>query len=98
MIRIATWNINGVKARIETLCEWLSQDGPDIVCLQEIKSVDEGFPREAIERLGYNVVTHGQKGFNGVAILSRFPLEDVTPRLPGDDATSSRASSRPWCR
>ncbi|WP_099558862.1 exodeoxyribonuclease III [Hartmannibacter diazotrophicus] len=82
---IATWNINGVKARIETALEWLKQDTPDIVCLQEIKSVDEAFPREPFEALGYNVVTHGQKGFNGVAILSRFPLEDATPRLPGDD-------------
>ncbi|SON55943.1 Exodeoxyribonuclease III [Hartmannibacter diazotrophicus] len=85
MITIATWNINGVKARIETALEWLKQDTPDIVCLQEIKSVDEAFPREPFEALGYNVVTHGQKGFNGVAILSRFPLEDATPRLPGDD-------------
>ncbi|MBH0238872.1 exodeoxyribonuclease III [Methylobrevis albus] len=85
MIRVATWNINGVKARIDTALEWLRQDGPEIVCLQEIKSVDEGFPREPFEAIGYNVATHGQKGFNGVAILSKLPLEDVTPRLPGDD-------------
>ncbi len=85
MISVATWNINGVKARLDTLVDWLKRDAPDVVCLQEIKSVDEGFPREAIEALGYCVVTHGQKGFNGVAILSRYPLEDVTPRLPGDD-------------
>ena len=83
-MKIATWNINGVKARIETLLAWLGEAKPDIVCLQEIKSVDEGFPRAEIERLGYNVATHGQKGFNGVAILSRLPLEDVTRGLPGD--------------
>ncbi|XWN30591.1 MAG: exodeoxyribonuclease III [Devosia sp.] len=84
-MRIATWNINGVKARLEGLTRWLEESAPDIACLQEIKSVDEGFPSDAIERLGYNVATHGQKGFNGVALLSKRPLEDVTRRLPGDD-------------
>jgi exodeoxyribonuclease-3 len=83
-MKIATWNINGVKARIEVLLAWLREADPDIVCLQEIKSVDEGFPRAEIESLGYNVATHGQKGFNGVAILSKLPLEDVTRGLPGD--------------
>ncbi|MGQ0673425.1 MAG: exodeoxyribonuclease III [Hyphomicrobium sp.] len=84
-MKITTWNINGVKARIEGLVAYLKDAAPDVLCLQEIKSVDEGFPREPIEALGYNVATHGQKGFNGVAILSRLPLEDVTPRLPGND-------------
>ena len=83
-MRIATWNINGVKARISQLEGWLAASKPDVVCLQEIKSVDEGFPAGPIEALGYNVVTHGQKGFNGVAILSRAPLEDVRRGLPGD--------------
>ena len=83
-MKIATWNINGVKARIEVLTAWLREASPDLVCLQEIKSVDEGFPRLEIESLGYNVATHGQKGFNGVAILSKLPLEDVTRGLPGD--------------
>ena len=85
-MKIATFNINGVKARIETLLAWLEHSAPDVALLQEIKSVDEGFPRQAIEDLGYNVETHGQKGFNGVAILSKFPLEDVTRGLPGDDS------------
>jgi exodeoxyribonuclease-3 len=85
-MRIATWNINGVRARIEGLMTWLSETKPDVVCLQEIKTADEGFPRLEIEGLGYNVAVHGQKGFNGVAILSKRPLEDVTPGLPGDDA------------
>jgi len=84
MLKIATWNINGVKARLDALTAWLGEASPDIVCLQEIKSLDEAFPREPIESLGYNLQTHGQKGFNGVAILSKRPLEDVTPRLGGD--------------
>lgn len=85
-MKIATFNINGVKARIETLTTWLQDSAPDVAVLQEIKSVDENFPRQAIEDLGYNLETHGQKGFNGVAILSKFPLEDVTRGLPGDDS------------
>ena len=83
---ITTWNINGVKARLETAVAYLRDAKPDVVCFQEIKSVDEGFPREAFEELGYNVATHGQKGFNGVAILSKTPLEEVTRGLPGNDA------------
>jgi exodeoxyribonuclease-3 len=84
-MRIATWNINGVKARIDNLVHWLREAAPDIVCLQEIKSVDEGFPAEPIEELGYNLAIHGQKGFNGVALLSKHPLEDVRRGLPGAD-------------
>lgn len=84
-LKIATFNINGVKARIETLCDWLDNSAPDVALLQEIKSVDEGFPRDLIEDRGYHLATHGQKGFNGVAILSKYPLEDVTRGLPGDD-------------
>ncbi len=85
-MKVATFNINGVKARIETLTGWLKRAVPDVAVLQEIKSQDEGFPREVFEDLGYRVETHGQKGFNGVAILSRLPLEDVTRGLPGDAA------------
>jgi exodeoxyribonuclease-3 len=85
-MRIATFNINGVKARIQALCDWLDEAKPDVALLQEIKSVDEGFPREMFEDRGYNVETHGQKGFNGVAILSKLPLEDVSRGLPGDDS------------
>jgi exodeoxyribonuclease-3 len=84
-MRIATWNINGVKARQGMLQTWLSQQNPDIVCLQEIKTVDEAFPRAEIEALGYNVETYGQKGWNGVAILSKFPFDEVTRGLPGDE-------------
>lgn len=77
-MKIATFNINGVKARPPALLDWLREASPDVVVLQEIKSVDEGFPRLEVEDAGYRVETHGQKGFNGVAILSRLPLEDVT--------------------
>ena len=85
-MKIATFNINGIKARTEALLNWLAEAQPDVACLQEIKSVDEAFPREAFEALGYAVETHGMKAFNGVAILSKLPLEDVTRRLPGDEA------------
>ncbi|WP_407493243.1 exodeoxyribonuclease III [Pseudooceanicola sp. MF1-13] len=84
-MRIATFNINGIKARVDALTSWLDEASPDVVLLQEIKSVDENFPRELFEDRGYNVETHGQKSFNGVAILSKLPLEDVTRGLPGDD-------------
>jgi exodeoxyribonuclease-3 len=83
-MKIASFNINGIKARLAALTDWLDEAEADVVLLQEIKSVDEGFPREPIEDRGYRVETHGQKGFNGVAILSRLPLEDVTRGLPGD--------------
>lgn len=85
-MKIATWNINGVRARIGNLTHWLRESAPDIVCLQEIKTVDDQFPKAEIEALGYNVETHGQKGFNGVALLSRLPFDEVNRGLPGDDA------------
>ena len=84
-MKIASFNINGIKARHPALCDWLDETQPDVALLQEVKSVDEGFPRELFEDRGYNVETHGQKGFNGVAILSKWPLEDVVRGLPGDD-------------
>ncbi|MEP1614251.1 MAG: exodeoxyribonuclease III [Roseobacter sp.] len=85
-MKIATFNINGIKARIDALPTWLDETQPEVAVLQEIKSVDENFPREIFEDRGYNVETHGQKSFNGVAILSKLPLEDVTKGLPGDDS------------
>jgi exodeoxyribonuclease-3 len=83
-MRIATWNVNSIKQRIDNLSAWLAERQPDIVCLQETKCVDDAFPREPIEALGYNVAVHGQKTFNGVAILSKFKFDEVIPRLPGD--------------
>ena len=83
-MKIASFNINGIKARAAALPAWLDEANPDVVVLQEIKSVDDAFPRELFEDRGYQVETHGQKSFNGVAILSKLPLEDVTRGLPGD--------------
>ncbi|MDQ0463799.1 exodeoxyribonuclease-3 [Caulobacter ginsengisoli] len=84
-MRIATWNVNSVNARLETVLAWFEEASPDVACLQEIKCIDEKFPAEAFERLGYNVAVHGQKTYNGVAMLSKTPLEDVRKGLPGDD-------------
>ncbi len=83
-MKIASFNINGIRARLPRLLEWLAESKVDVALLQEIKAMDENFPREAIGDLGYNIETHGQKSFNGVAILSRFPIEDVSRGLPGD--------------
>jgi exodeoxyribonuclease-3 len=84
-MRIATWNVNSVRQRIEHLVTWLKECSPDVVCLQEIKCTDDAFPRLEIEALGYNVVTHGQKTFNGVALLSKLPFDETTSGLAGDD-------------
>ncbi|MEM1130931.1 MAG: exodeoxyribonuclease III [Pseudomonadota bacterium] len=84
-MKIATFNINGIKARIGQLTDWLQEASPDVAVLQEIKSTDETFPADPIRDLGYNVETHGQKSFNGVALLSKLPLEDVSRGLPGDE-------------
>ena len=85
-MRIATFNINGIKARADVLARWLDESAPDVAVLQEIKSTDETFPRDLIEARGYRLETHGQKGFNGVALISKHPLEDVRRGLPGDES------------
>ena len=85
-MKIATWNVNSIKARLHAVTAWLEAEQPDVACLQEIKTVDEGFPRLEIEALGYHVETHGQKSYNGVALLSKLPLEDIRRGLPGDDS------------
>jgi exodeoxyribonuclease-3 len=84
-MRIATWNVNSIKQRLDNVLAWLAEAEPDIVCLQETKTVDAAFPREPIEALGFNLAVHGQKTFNGVAILSKFAFDEVTPGLPGED-------------
>ena len=84
-MKIATWNVNSIKVRLDAALGWLKEASPDVVALQEIKCLDENFPTEPFEALGYNCAVHGQKTYNGVAILSKRPLEDVTPRLPGGD-------------
>ena len=84
-MRIATWNVNSIKARLPRVTGWLEAASPDVVCLQEIKCIDENFPAAEIEALGYHVAVHGQKTYNGVAILSKHPMEDVSTGLDGDD-------------
>ena len=83
-MKIATWNVNSIKARLENTLAWLQSSNPDIVCLQELKCEDAGFPSQAFEDLGYNVLTHGQKTYNGVALLSKMKGEDVRRGLPGE--------------
>jgi exodeoxyribonuclease-3 len=84
-MQIATWNVNSIKQRQEHALAWLRESAPDIVCLQEIKCLDEQFPRAAFEDLGYNLAVLGQKSFNGVAILSKLPFDEVRYGLPGDE-------------
>ena len=85
-MQIATWNVNSINARMHAVIKWLSDKNPDVVCLQEIKTIDEAFPRLEIEALGYNIETHGQKSYNGVAILSKYPINEVKVKLPGDES------------
>ncbi len=86
-MKIATFNINGIKARLPRLLEWLEDFQPDVVCLQEIKSTDETFPRFEFEAAGWTVETHGQKAFNGVAFLSKHPITDIQRGLPALDGS-----------
>ncbi len=81
-MEIASWNVNSIKARMHAVTDWLKSAKPDVACLQEIKTVDDAFPFMEIEALGYNVEVHGQKSYNGVAILSKYPIEDVSRGLP----------------
>ncbi len=83
-MKIATWNVNSIKARLPNVLEWLDDAQPDVALLQEIKTVDDGFPAMELEERGYNCAVHGQKSYNGVAILSKHPLEDVVRGLPGN--------------
>ncbi len=85
MIKIATWNVNSIRTRMHAITQWLKAATPDIVCLQELKSTEETFPFMEIESLGYNVAMTGQKSYNGVAILSKIPFEEIITGLPGDD-------------
>jgi exodeoxyribonuclease-3 len=89
-MRIATWNVNGLRARLEYLLYWLRDRRPDVVGLQELKLTDEQFPRAEIEEAGYRAVVHGQKGWNGVAILSREPAEVVQRGLAGQEDLGAR--------
>lgn len=88
---LATWNINGVRARLDRVIAWLERTGVDVLCLQETKSPDDKFPHQAFEQAGYRVAAHGQKSYNGVAIVSRLRLEATQAALPGgEDDTQAR--------
>lgn len=77
MIKISSWNVNSINARIENLLHWLKEENPDIVLLQELKCTEDKFPREVIEDYGYNIAINGQKTYNGVSILSKYPLSEI---------------------
>jgi exodeoxyribonuclease-3 len=85
-MRLVTWNVNSIRARLPRVLPWLEQHEPDVVCLQEIKCRDEQFPLEPIEEVGYSAAVFGQKTYNGVAILARSAPEDVVRGLPDDPA------------
>jgi exodeoxyribonuclease-3 len=93
-VRVATWNINGLRSRQALLLHWLASRKPDVVAIQETKLTDEQFPRAELEAQGYHAVVHGEKGWNGVAILSRKPIEAVQIGLPGTDFGARFASAR----
>ncbi len=89
-MRIATWNVNGLRARMNLVAHWLQSRAPDVVGLQEVKVRDEDFPHEDFRALGYHAVVHGEKGWNGVAVLSRAPAEADTRGLPGREDDGAR--------
>ena len=89
-MRIATWNVNGLRARLDFVMHWLREREPDLVGFQELKLADEQFPHAELESAGYQAVTHGQKSWNGVAILSRKPVEVVQQGLPGQQELGAR--------
>ena len=85
MIKIASWNVNSIRARLPNIEEWSKDANPDVLLLQETKTSNETFPKSEIEDLGYNVVIHGQKSYNGVAILSKSMPEDIIYGIPGNE-------------
>jgi exodeoxyribonuclease-3 len=90
-LKIATYNINRINGRLQNLLHWLAEAKPDIVCLQELKAPDSQFPEQALLKIGYNAIWHGQKSWNGVAILSKFDIKETKRGLDGDpDDTHSR--------
>ncbi|GAB5387434.1 MAG: exodeoxyribonuclease III [Alphaproteobacteria bacterium] len=84
-MKIATWNVNSIRKRVENVCDWLDSSGVDVLCLQELKCTDEQFPRAPFEERGYAVETHGQKAYSGVALIAKGEIEDVSRGLPGDE-------------
>lgn len=93
-MQIVTWNVNSVRARQERLLRWLAEHQPDVLCLQELKAPDDQFPHQAVQALGYHAAVHGQKTYNGVAILARTPPQDVRCGLDdGEDDPQARLIS-----
>jgi exodeoxyribonuclease-3 len=90
MIKLATWNVNSLKVRLEQVLEWLEESQTDILALQETKLEDHAFPKEAFEEAGFEVAFRGQKTYNGVAWISRFPIEDCTDKFPGFEDAQKR--------
>jgi exodeoxyribonuclease-3 len=84
-MKIASWNINSIKARLENLCQWIDSVQPDILFMQELKGVAENFPKEAFETRGYHLAIHGQKAYNGVAITSKFPVTEISNSVLSED-------------
>ena len=80
---IATWNVNSIRTRLTQILEWINKSNPDILCLQETKVMDDSFPVEPFEKLGYSVEVYGQKSYNGVAIISKIKLKNVTKGFYG---------------
>ncbi len=89
-MRIATWNVNSINARRAYVLDWLETRRPDIACLQELKIPDDDFPLEAVRELGYDAAVHGQKSWNGVAVLARSEIGEISRGLPGQDEAGSR--------
>ncbi|TCL95895.1 endonuclease/exonuclease/phosphatase family protein [Rhizobium sp. PP-WC-2G-219] len=95
-MRIATYNVNGINGRLDILLRWLKESRPDIVCLQELKAPQARFPKQALEKAGYGAVWHGQKAWNGVAILARDTVPILTRRaFPTERMTTKAATSKP---
>ena len=92
-MKLATWNINSLNVRLGHVLDWIGKNEPDVLCLQETKLEDAKFPREALNEAGYEVVIHGQKTYNGVAIASRLPMRDVEPGIPGLEDDQKRVLS-----
>jgi exodeoxyribonuclease-3 len=89
-MKIATWNVNSIRQRVERVTAWMEREKPDVLCMQEIKTEDAGFPREPFEALGYHVETYGQRTYNGVAILARKPIKDIVRGFPGEEPDAAR--------
>ena len=85
-MKIATWNVNSIRVRLEAVLNWMNHAQPDVLCLQEIKVTDELFPVDSFEALGYQVVVSGQKTYNGVAIISKYEMTEVKTEFPDYEA------------